>query len=277
MFAALKKLFRDPRKELMGVLGDSPIPTFPALTLRTLQALRDPSASMKKVADLVTADPAVSVKVLSLVNSAAYGLRRPVNNVQHACTMLGRSKLEGVVLAVAVSQALPSHNTQGFVHRRFWNAAARRAATAKALADLLDPASASVSFTAGLLQDLAVPMLAHQKKGYGPLLEQWVNDGGSLEALEHQEFGWDHATVAGWLCTDWSFPDDLGCSIAGHHGLHEAPAPVALVAHLGEGDDQGVDQLIEMARDRYSAHPDRIVDALEKGAKAGLEVARLFN
>jgi HD-like signal output (HDOD) protein len=275
MFGALKSLFRDPKKELTKVLGSAPIPSFPAVTLQTLQKLRDPNTPMKQVASLVETDPAVSVRVLKLVNSAAYGLRRPVNNVQHACTMLGRAKLEGIVLAVAVSDALPSGSTRGFVHKRFWKAAARRAATAKALADMLDPSSASVSFTAGLLQDLAVPMLAHNKKGYGAVLEQWNHDGGSLEDLERSEYGWDHAKVAGWLCADWSFPDDLGTSIAGHHGLHEAPAPVALVALLNE-DGGGNDALIALAEERYSANADRVVLALERGFEQGQEVARLF-
>lgn len=231
---------------------------------------------MRQVAELIHADPAVSVRVLRLVNSAAYGLRRPVNNLQHACTMLGRAKLEGIVLAVAVSDSFPRGPAPGFSSQRFWRTAARRAATAKALADLMDPSSGSASFTAGLLQDIAVPLLAHHKKGYGAVLEQWNHDGGSLDALEQQEFGWDHAEVAGWLCEDWRFPDELATNIAGHHGLHETPAPVALVAMLPQDEAADCDELINLAEERYGAQPDRVVAALERGAEHGAEVAQLF-
>ncbi len=275
MLSTLKRLFRDPRAALTEVLGDAGVPTFPALTIHTLKALRDPDTPMKTVGELVGADPGTSVRVLKLVNSAAYGLRRPVNNVQHACTMLGRTSLEGIVLAVAVGDAMPQGDTKGYRPQRFWRAAARRATTARALAEVLDPASASASFTAGLLQDLAVPLLAHNKPGYDPLLEQWVNDGGSLEDLEQEFFGWNHATVAGWLCEDWSFPDSLGACIAGHHE-EGTPAPVSLVALLGESEDQGVDEMIERARQHYNAPPDRVVDAVKRGVVQGQHIARLF-
>jgi len=276
MLSKLKNLFVNPRTALTEVLGEAGIPTFPALTISTLKALRDPDSSMKKVGELVSTDPGNSVRVLKLVNSAAYGLRRPVNNVNHACTMLGRTTLEGIVLAVAVGDAMPRGDTQGYRPERFWRAAARRATTARALAEVLDPASASASFTAGLLQDLAVPLLAHHKPGYDPMLEQWVHDGGSLEDLERESFGWDHATVAGWLCEDWCFPGTLGSCIAGHHEQEGVPAPVSLVSLLGEAEDQGVEEMIERAHQFYNAPADRVVDAVKRGIVQGQHVARLF-
>jgi len=282
MFGLFKRKKQDPRAELTKALGGAELPTFPAILMQVLESLRDEKASLSKIADLVSADPGLSVKVLRTVNCAAYGLRRRVDNIAHAVNLLGRGRLESIVLAMAVNDSMPSTPVPGFKPRRFWRAAARRASAAQALAEVLDPKSRAVSFTAALLQDMAVPLLAHNRGGYAPVLEQWRQDGGSLEDMERSEFGWDHAEVATWISAEWEFPEPLAAAIGGHHGADEpelkSPAPVQLVALMGEEDDRRLDiePMVETARDRFGAPPDRVVAAVELGLERYEDVARLF-
>ncbi len=269
MFAALKRMFVDPRQELVKVLGDQELPSFPAVHMRVLKMLRDPKIHMKLVAGQVAADPALSVKVLRTVNSAAFGLRRPVQDVQHAMTLIGRSSMEGLVLGLAVRTATPQTPVPGYNPQRFWRAAARRAAIAKSLADALEPRVRMVSFTAGMLQDMALPLLAHRKEDYSPLLRDWHSGGGELEAMEQDHFGWTHAEVGHWLAADWDFPEQLGSAIGRHHASEEAPGPVHLVSLLSE-QGAGRDALIEAAcaLDGQAA-ADRAVEAEERGEENG--------
>ena len=51
---------------------------------------------------------------------------------------------------------------------------------------------------------------------------------------------------------------------------------MSLVALLGESEDQGVDEMIERARQHYNAPPDRVVDAVKRGVVQGQHIARLF-
>ncbi len=283
MFGLFKRKKVDPRRELSAALGGAELPSFPAIQMQVLRALRQEDVALRDVGDIVMRDPGLSTNVLSTVNSAGFGLGRRVDSVSHAVSLLGIGRLESVVLSVAVADALPRRGAQGFRPRRFWRAAARRATTALALADLLHPASRSIAFTAGLLQDMAVPLLATHRGGqYGPLLEAWQNDGGSLEALERGEFGWDHAQVASWVASEWSFPETLGYAIGGHHGAEEpeleAPLPVRLVGLLGEADEQALDlePLVETARDAHDVPADQVVAAVQQGLERSAEVAALF-
>ena len=71
---------------------------------------------------------------------------------------------------------------------------------------------------------------------YGPLLEQWHHSADDLAALEQEAFGWDHAVVGNWMCSEWKFPTQLANAIGAHHGTGdeewtELPA-VSLVAGL---------------------------------------------
>jgi HD-like signal output (HDOD) protein len=284
MFGLFARKKVDPGKELAAVLGGASLPSFPAIRMQVLQALRDPDGCLGPIADMVVRDPGLSTKVLSTVNCAGFGLKRRVDSVAHAVSLLGVARLESVVLAVSVSETMPRRPAKGFQPRRFWRAAARRATTAQALADLLHPASRSIAFTAGLLQDMAIPLLAtHRQDQYGPLLEAWVGDGGSLEDLERSAFGWDHAIVASLVASEWRFPEKLGYAIGGHHGGDEpeldAPLPVRLVGLLGEGEDDQIDlePLVESARSRHGVPPDRVVGAVRLGFERSDEVAALFH
>ncbi|HJN77671.1 MAG TPA: HDOD domain-containing protein [Myxococcota bacterium] len=276
MFAALKSMF-DPKQKLRETLGDSALPSFKAVTMQTLRKLRDPEASSQEIAKLVASDPGLSVKVLSTVNSAAFGLRRPATDVGHAINLLGRGGVEGIVLGVAVKNALPMDGADGYDPIMFWRAAAVRAATAKALADALDPKHRMLSFTAGLLQDMAVPLLAHRASGYGRVLRAWHCGDVELEAAERHEYGWDHAEVAGWLASDWEFPAVLGDSIVGHHGGCDSPLPIQLVGLIHEDPRFGMDRVMDLARDRCgAAAEERVRRALILGQENGAAMAGLF-
>ncbi len=277
MFASLRRLWSgSPRQNLVTLLGTTELPQLPAITMRVLETLRDPNADNATIAALVSQDPGLSVKVLRTVNSAAFGLRRPIDNVQHAVAVLGRAPLESMVLAVAVAASLPKQ-APGLDHRRFWGAAARRAATAQRLCELYEPQARLVAFTAGLLQDMAIPLLAQSVGGdYGALLQDWHDNGGQLDGRERDTYGWDHAVVASWLCAEWRFPDSLSAAITGHHGGAQAPGAVRLVGMLPECDDGDHDELIETARDTFGARPDDVVGAIQWGEERGAEVAELF-
>jgi len=250
----------DPKKALRTVLGDCSLPSFSSVVLEALERLRDPEATAASVGEALSADPGLSVRILATVNSAAYALRREVRSIEHAVALLGIPTVESLVLSAAVGETIPTASQRGYESERFWRAAARRAATARRLAGMMHPASASESFTAGLLQDMAVPFLATGlSQQYGPILEQWHSGGGNLAALEQEEFGWDHAEIGSWLGLEWRLPESLANSIGGHHGAVDeeseelvSPPAVHLVSFIRETDENlGIEELLETAAREY--------------------------
>jgi HD-like signal output (HDOD) protein len=187
-----------------------------------------------------------------------------------------------MVLSAGVGKATPAKSTKGFEGARFWLASARRGALAHALAKRLCPARGSECFTAGFLQDMAVPFLATQDpENYDPILEQWHHDGGNLCELERSAFDWDHAEVATWMCDEWDFPETIAAAIGGHHGVryegHEPLVPVRLVALLGETEDSlGVDALIEEAHIQCDIPFDTTRELIESSFEKGYALAELI-
>ncbi len=270
---------KSPKDRLVQLLGDAELPVFPALVLQALALLRDPDSSPTEIGRLVASDPGLSVRVLQMANSTAYRDRARVSDPGHAVVLLGRRAVESLVLAAAVRGVLPVASKTGFDSARFWHSAARRAALGHSLSDLLHPAKNGLVFSAGLLQDLAIPLLVHRgPEAYGEVLEAWHQEGGSLAEREQEAFGWDHAEVAGWLCERWEFPPELQQAIRCHHGGEGAdalPGAVALVALLPEGDCD-VEPLVEAAHELHGLSKSRVVDAVDEGLRAAKELAKLF-
>jgi HD-like signal output (HDOD) protein len=281
MLKLFKRKASDPKEELRAVLGEYELPCFPAIIMSALERIRDSEASLASIADLMSSDPGLSVRLLGTVNSAAFGLRHTVRNIHHAASLLGRNQLESMLISLAVGQTLPSEEETGYDMTRFWLTSAQRATTARSLSGLLDPSTASESFTAGLLQDLAIPILIQGKgKDYVTLLEQWHDGGEELAGLEQEAYGWNHAWVAEWMCQEWSFPEHLSDSIGAHHGgLDEQgglPA-VKLVAALREVDPaSGIERLVADAEEKHGISADTTVKLVEESFEAAETIASMF-
>ncbi len=282
MLSFFRKRKLSPDQVLADSLGAFDLPQFPAAVMKTLKLLRDPDSSFPDIARSIEINPGLVIKVLRTVNSAAFGLKRRVETINQAVSMLGRSRLESLVVAMAVSRALPTAAAPGFDSARFWQAAARRASVARSLADILHPQSKSESFVAGLLQDMAIPLLATARSAqYGPVLEHWHRSpGDALESLEQRQFGWTHTTVGASMAGRWELPDQLVTAIGAHHEgeVDEAVGPaVRLVGPIRETEENpGIDSLVEACRSEFGLNPDTTVRNVEEALSQASELARMF-
>lgn len=266
---------RRSNKALEAQLGGTEPPAFPALTLRILDKLRDPDVEFDELAESIRWDAGLTVKLLGTVNSAAYAPRRPVEDVKHAITLLGRAQLESVVLGLAASTAVRAKPLRGLDPARFWRTAAERATLARLLATRLHPDTERESFTAGLLLDLALPIMAKAfGDEYSDVLEEWhATPGASLHELEQVKLGRNHASIGGMLASSWELPTYLTNAIAHHHGnvggplvpaANDAQPAIHLVAGWREtAGEPSVEALVERARADFGLEPDWTLESIE--------------
>ncbi len=228
----------DPKAELRELIGEYQLPTFSTGAVETLRLLRE-DADMNHVAERLLADPGLSVRILKTVNSAAFGLRQEVSNLGHAVSLLGRSRVEALVLTAAVGDTLPA--PAGIDLDDFWDTSARRACLARLIAKNRDPSVEMQAFTAGLLQDMAVPVLALSKPDVYPELYRSAatEEGPPLHEVERDSLGYDHAQVGAMMAESWDLPEGLITAISDHHLSGErAPEPIEAVARLRHGESE---------------------------------------
>jgi HD-like signal output (HDOD) protein len=214
---AKRQLGSGAAEVLADLLDGYALPSFPRVITQAIERVSSVNADMGAVAETLKDDPGLSVHLLRLVNSASFAPRRPIVDLHQAVMMLGRNQLESMLISMAVNQALPKGPTPGFDTARFWAAASQRATVAATYANLFDPIRRSENYTAALLCDLALPVLAQQVPGYADVLDEVSDRGVSLIEMEEERYGWNHQTVGALMCENWEFPVQLTESIGAHH------------------------------------------------------------
>ena len=278
MFNFFKRSQKDPRAELKSLLGDYEVQSFPETVMNVLGMLRDPLSETKDITDQIQMDPGMNVKILRLVNSAAFGLTTKVSNLHHAVTILGRSRLESMLLTYAVATAIPS-SLDCMDISRFGLASARRACLARQAALHLHGATQADSFTAALLQDLAIPLISEEKKAvYKDLLRQWHTDTDrDIDVMERDLFGYDHPAIGALVAEEWGLPDYLILAIAGHHDRseHSSAEPavrlVSLIRYFDEDDD--TDRLFKAAEKDFNISRKMMAEMVSRAFSEAEQVA----
>ncbi|MBT4483706.1 MAG: HDOD domain-containing protein [Candidatus Latescibacteria bacterium] len=273
---------KDPRKELRKLLGEYELPSFPAVVMNVLNALRDPEFSMKEVAGQLQMDPGLHVKVLKTVNSAAFGLSSRVNNLHHAVTLLGRSRLETIVLSQAIGKSLPTVNMPFFDMNKFWFSSAKRASMARILAHHFHPATQVESFTIGLLQDMGLPVLVKAKQNdYRNIFERWSAEKEILlQVFERETLGYDHITIGGLMAEEWRLPENLVKAISTQADQdemeHLEPAAKLILNLRGRDDSDDLDILVNKCMEEHGMNQDMILKMLNNALEDAEELSNIL-
>ncbi len=208
------------------------LPSSAAVAVRLVELSRDASADHATYAKVISADPALCAKLLSVVNSSWFGVRSNVTRPQVAVNLLGI----GTVRALALGFCLAGlHNTLHLSPEEshdLWSAALYKAVVARHFAGLIDPKFAEEAFVAGLFQDIALPvMLATARTHMTNLLANVDLDAATRLRKEHDLFKLDHAEMGCAIAQKLHLPDLYTNAIAFHHhhaSLRELlPEPLA--------------------------------------------------
>lgn len=211
-------------RKLRDVVGRvTKLPALPQTYARLNHLMSDPHAGVGEIAAAVSADPAVSAKVLQMVNSSFFRLARRISRIDQAVNYLGLTAIRNIVMSVEVFShwsahpALPDLSPDRLLAR-----AQRVAAAAWALTS--GTPIADEALLAGLLH----------KIGYWVLLQECPEDVAravamaraesiSLPAAERYVIGASHAEVGAYLLGLWGLPYSVVEAVAFQH----MPAQVA--------------------------------------------------
>jgi HD-like signal output (HDOD) protein len=196
------------------------LPSLPNNYQEVLQELRAPEPSLKRVAEIITRDAAMTAKVLQLVNSAFFGIPRRITNPLQAVTLLGLQTVNGLILAAGVFSQYDTARIASFSADDLIEHSLQVAALAKqiAISRKADEVLANDTFVAGVLHDVGKLVLAvNFSKQYGETLTAAKECNGELCQLEREAFGADHADVGGYLLGLWGLPSSLIEAVAFHH------------------------------------------------------------
>jgi diguanylate cyclase (GGDEF)-like protein len=181
------------------------LPSPSGTALAIVKLVQRDDASMSGVAQLVKTDPALTGRIERFVNSAAFGARRPIVDVQDAVMMMGMQAVRNFTLSLSLIGNNSTGKCSGFDYASYWSQSLAVGVAIAAITERERTVSPGESFTLGLLSEVGRLALATAwPEVYGECLA--TAEGEYLLDLEIECFAIDHNALSVILLEDWGLP-----------------------------------------------------------------------
>jgi HD-like signal output (HDOD) protein/CheY-like chemotaxis protein len=220
----LRDLLSNARLSLLVSQMQS-LPSLPSIYMLLMKEVEAPEPSIRKIGEIIAKDPGMTAKILQMVNSAFFGLRRHISNPSDAVGLLGLDIVKSLVLSIHIFSQFSQTKIPGFSMADLWDHNAAVAALAKkiAKAERQDPQVVDDSFAAGLLHESGKLILAARlPKEYAEMLSL-ASEGLPMIEAERSVFGATYPEVGAYLLGLWGLPDSIVEAVAFHQSPHQCP------------------------------------------------------
>ena len=204
-------------KEL--VQSCSNIFTLPEIYLRVRNVVDDSNSTMDDLANALKLDPAISARLLRIVNSPLYGFPKQIDTITRAVNLIGMQAVSDLVAATTIGRTFNGMTTDLMDLPGYWRKSALCALLAGKIAKACGIEDSERFFIEGLLRDIGhlvlyqtVPLRAQSA------LVEAGNLGAVLAEVEQANIGCDFAEVGAELTHFWGMPAQIEHAI--RHQLH---------------------------------------------------------
>lgn len=204
----------DPKR----IWSSSQLPTLPGVAVRLLELIKDPETELRQVIEVISADPAISAKILKAANSSFFGLVSEVRTIERAVPLLGTTVSTSLALSFSLADDAMTRGPAAEHYRSYWRQSIVQACAGELLAQRFNHALGGEFFLCGLLLDLGrLAMLKTIARQYVPVLEAWQTSQRSLNDCETDALGFSHVEIGAKLMENWKLPKLMVQAVQLHH------------------------------------------------------------
>jgi len=183
------------------------LPSPPAVAMRILKLVASDDTTLDELAHVISADPALTAKILKYLHSPLIGLGFHGTTLAEAVSRIGTRGAQLLALSFSLVSQKHHQSCPSFDFKRFWSTSLARAVAAKRLAAGKRQWNPEEAFIAGLVFRIGQLVLATALPAeYEPVLKGISGDGAILLERERGILGTDHLTVGYELMLDWKLP-----------------------------------------------------------------------
>jgi HD-like signal output (HDOD) protein len=207
-------------KSALAKVGE--IVTLPEVTVRIISLVDDPKSTARDLHRVIMNDPALSTRVLKVVNSAFYGLPGQVSQLDRAIVLLGLSAIKNIAITASIARLFGGHRiSEEFTARDVWKHSLAVAVATRQFSSLMGRRKqAEEAFLAGLIHDLG---LLVERQAFPEQLAEVVRraaaDNRAFCDIETEVIGIDHQALGAALAVRWKFPRTLQVVLGYHHRI----------------------------------------------------------
>jgi len=251
-----------PEADLKNLVSDiQGLVSLPEVAIKINSMVDDPNVSVDEIGQLISQDPALTIRVLAIANSPFYGLSSEISTISRAVTVLGTKQLTDVVLSTSTTNAFSGIPIHLISVDDFWYHSLYCGLLAQELSSKHNPPLRDSMFVAGLLHDIGHLVMFNKipEKIHDALLRTVQGESLPLYLEEREVIGFDHGQVGAALGRVWNLPAYLIECMEFHHEplkakdfklevelIHIANAIASLpyVDEIDESDFQAIDKQV---------------------------------
>ena len=232
-----------------------PMPTLPEAVMRILNMSDDPNAEMEDIADAIMMDKVLTARMIRLVNSAFWGIRRHITSVREAIVYLGLNQIRSIVLTTSLFNTFQSRNPS-FRIAAIWEHGLGCAMISRDIAKKIGYKDLENAYLAGLMHDIGEVVLSQfDVKTFDDVINLVQTENIPFYEAESRIIGINHTDFSDWFMDQWGFSEELAEVISHHHSLDKAsinPQLVSIVVLANlfckvRGLDYGYEQAIQIS------------------------------
>ncbi len=201
--------------------------TLPHIVARLARLINDENSTLRDFEEIISLDPALVGRLLTLVNSSYYGLVHKVDSVSRAIALLGMKNLHNIAVTDALKGMFSTGDVHGeFSRDRLWIHCAATGICSKMIAERIFSINGDDAYLAGILHDigLIVEWQGAEKK-FLQAYNELQNNEPTIIDLEREYLGTDHCEIGYLLAKEWQIPEPLCEAIRDHHSIIEDIKP----------------------------------------------------
>ncbi|MDQ8203453.1 HDOD domain-containing protein [Pelagicoccus sp. SDUM812003] len=216
---AIDSWLGNPRiKEVVAKMGE--FPSLPPMYLKVVNELNSRNSSAASIANAISGDLAISVKVLQTVNSSYYGFEEKISDITQAVSILGLDCVKNLVLAIQVFSSFGRSPDHKAITDQLWHHSMSVAVASKriALFETEEEKQGEEAYTAGLMHDLGkLILLDAEPESFLAAREQAKEKNLPLWQVENEILGCNHAEIGAYVLGRWGMPASVVEAVALHH------------------------------------------------------------
>ncbi len=192
----------------------------PASVVRLASVINSPKVDLNEVADIVSYDQALTLRLLRAVNSAAVSGGTRVTRAVEAVFRLGTARIVALAVAASVRNSFQRDvSAYGLAEGRLWLHSVATAAVAEVMCEKSRVELPQETFTAALLHDVGKLIMGrHMSREDLQWIHRAQTEGGlsTLDA-ERQILNVHHGELGGIAAQHWNLPERVVIGIIHHH------------------------------------------------------------
>ena len=190
-----------PSEKLLEKLDTHHLPSLDRVLVEAISACNQDCSTYDRVAQIIKQDPALTVKILTVVNSSILSPVRPLANIELALVTLGIEMVKAIAITTS-RHILGSVNLDEVIDlERFWHHSLRCGVMARILAKSIGYQSVDDAYMAGLLHNVGELVIASNfSSEYNSSHAVY---GFELLMQERKQFGFNRCDAGAWLVDQW--------------------------------------------------------------------------